>query len=341
MNSPAHVPDEGSGQAQSVDLRRRLRPRRPAGNAAQGDSASGLLSGIRGGVPGRGTGQPTGRRRLLSQVLRTPGGRAGVALTVALVAVGTFSRRLAPHNPFLLDVPTSRPPSLAFPMGTDYLGRDILSAVILGAGTALTVVIWVTTATAVLGVTLGTLAAQRGGWVDDAIGRLGEAVQAVPRFFLAVVVTAFFGGDLRHLITLLALTSWPLVMRLVRSEALSVTRRDHVTAAAALGASRVRVLVRHVVPGVAPVALAAVALTASRVVLLESSLSFLGLGDPEVISWGFLLNTARGFLESAWWVAVFPGLAIMAAVLGFNLLADSLDRSLDPLRSAGVPSAAE
>lgn len=267
---------------------------------------------------------------MLRRALRTPTGIAGLVLTGLVTAVALLAPTLTPHNPFLLDVPSMRPPSTRYPMGTDYLGRDILSAVMLGARTAMTAVGWVVTTTAILGIGLGALAAVRGGWIDDVICRLGDLVSAVPRFFLAVAVTAFFGGELRHLIMLLALTSWPFLARLVRSEALSVVEREFVGASRAVGASDVRILVRHVVPNVVPVAVAVVALTASRVVLLESSLSFLGLGDPEVISWGFLLNNARGFLETAWWMAVFPGVAIMTAVLGFNLLGDALTQATDP-----------
>jgi peptide/nickel transport system permease protein len=263
--------------------------------------------------------------------LRTPAGVLGAGLTLVISVVALLAPALAPHNPVLLDVPPLERPSLLYPFGTDHLGRDILSGVLLGARPAMTVVLAVAASTAVLGILLGSLAAYCGRWIDDLITRLAEVVQAVPRFFLAILVAAYFGGDLRNLIILLSLTSWPFLARVVRAECLSVVQREYVSAARLVGASGARILVRHVVPNILPSALVVLAITGSRVILLESSLSFLGLGDPELISWGFLLNNAQGFLQTAWWMAVFPGLAIVAAVLGLNLLADALTDLLNPL----------
>lgn len=254
----------------------------------------------------------------------------GTALTSLAMFSALFGGQLAPHNPALLDVPPLLPPSLAYPMGTDVLGRDLLSAVLLGARTAMTVVVGVVASTAVLGILLGSLAAARGGLVDDVITRVAEVIQSVPRFFLAILVSGYFGGDLHVLIVLLGLTSWPFLARVVRAESLSVVQRDFVEAARSLGASPSHILVRHVVPNVLPPALVVLAVIGSRVILLESSLSFLGLGDPEVTSWGFLLNNAQGFLETAWWMAVFPGVAIVVTVLGLNLLSDTLTGLLNP-----------
>lgn len=280
---------------------------------------------------------PTGRwsQGTLSarRLVRTPAGALGLGLTLVVAAVAVVAPGIAPHNPVLLDVPPLRRPSWAYPMGTDNLGRDILSGVMLGARTAMTVAVGVAVTTAVLGISLGTLAAYCGGWVDDAINRTAEVVQSVPRFFLAILLAGYLGGELRnrHLILLLALTSWPFLARVVRAESLSIVQRDFVEAARAAGASSLRIVVRHVVPSALPSALVVVAVTASRVILLEASLSFLGLGDPEVVSWGFLLNNAQGFLETAWWMAVFPGLAIVVAVLGLNLLSEALTDLLNPL----------
>ena len=271
--------------------------------------------------------------RIGRRFLRTPTGLAGLGLTLLVASVALLARDIAPHNPVLLDVPPLRPPSRAYPMGTDNLGRDILSGVLLGARTAMTVAVGVAATTTVLGISLGTLAAYRGGWVDDTVTRVGEVVQSVPRFFLAILLAGYLGGELRsrNLILLLSLTSWPFVARVVRADALSIVQREFVGAARSFGASALRVVVRHVVPNILPPALVVVAVTGSRVILLESSLAFLGLGDPEVISWGFLLNNAQGFLQTAWWMAVFPGLAIIVAVLGLNLLGDALNDLLNPL----------
>lgn len=244
--------------------------------------------------------------------------------------VAVFGEHLAPHNPALLDVPPMQSPSLSYPMGTDVLGRDMLSAVLLGARTAMTVVAGVGLSTVVLGMLLGTLAATWGGIVDDVVIRIAEMIQSVPRFFLAILVGGYFGGDLKVLIVLLSLTSWPLLARAVRAESMSIVQRDYVRAARSFGASRARILARHVVPNALPVAVVVTVVTASRVILLEASLSFLGLGDPEVTSWGGLLSNAQSFLETAWWMAAFPGLAIVVTVLGLNLVGDALSEALNP-----------
>lgn len=270
------------------------------------------------------------RPGLGGRLLRSRSGMLGVGLTAVAALMAVFGEQLAPHNPSLLDVPPMRSPSLSYPMGTDVVGRDMLSAVILGARTAMTVVAGVGLSTAVLGILLGSLAATRGGFVDDAIIRVAELIQSVPRFFVAILVVGYFGGDLQVLIVLLALTSWPLLARVVRAESLSVVQREYVDAARSFGASQSRILVRHVIPSVVPAALAVISVTASRVILLEASLSFLGLGDPEVTSWGALLNNAQSFLETAWWMAVFPGLAIVVTVLGLNLVGDALTELLNP-----------
>ncbi len=269
--------------------------------------------------------------QLARRFLADPGGLLGLGITLVATLVALFAQHIAPYTPALLDVPPLRPPSLAHPMGTDQLGRDMLSAVLLGARTAMTVVAGVAASTAALGIVLGALAASAGGVVDDAITRVAELIQSVPRFFLAILAVGYFGSDLGVLIVLLSLTSWPFLARVVRAEALSVVEREFIEAARSLGASRTRVLLRHVVPNILPSALVVVALVGARVILLESSLSFLGLGDPEVTSWGFLLNNAQGFLDTAWWMAVFPGLAIVAVVLGLNLLSEAVADLLSPV----------
>ena len=273
------------------------------------------------------------RARVARRLVRSPMGALGLGLTALVGMTAALAPHVAPHNPVLLDVPPLQRPSWSYPMGSDNLGRDIFSGVLLGTRTAISLAAAVAASTAVLGLCLGTLAAYRGGWVDDAITKAAEVVQSVPRFFLAILMVATFGGEFhnRSLAVLLALTSWPFVTRVVRAEALSVVQRDFVAAARSAGASGLHVVLRHVVPNVLSSALIVVAITGSRVIVLESSLSFIGLGDPEAVSWGFLLSNAQGFLGTAWWMAVFPGLAIVVSVLGLNLLADALTDLLNPL----------
>lgn len=250
---------------------------------------------------------------------------AGSALTLVVVAAGLLADVISPGDPFRTVGNPLMAPSGAHIMGTDNLGRDVFGAVVHGARTSLVVVTAVLAIAAVVGLLVGTVAGYRGGWVDDVLMRATELFQCVPRFFLVLLIVALFGAGLDNLIYVLALTSWPTLARVTRSEVLSVRDRDYVEAARSVGSTDRRILGRHVLPNVLPTALVVVALTGSRIILLEASLSFLGLGDPTVMSWGYLVSNAQRFLRVAWWMSVFPGLAIAVAVLGINLMSDALN----------------
>jgi peptide/nickel transport system permease protein len=264
------------------------------------------------------------------RALKSTAALAGLALSVVLVGIAVLAHRLAPDDPFQSVAAPLTPPSLEHPMGTDDLGRDVLSGVIHGARTSLTVALSVTVLASVVGVAVGALSGYRGGAVDDLLMRLTEFVQVVPRFFLAVVVIALFGSGVDRLVLVLGLTSWPQLARVVRAETLAQRTLEYVEAARALGATGGRVLLRHVLPGVLPPIVVLVTVIAAGVIVLESSLAFIGLGDPRLMSWGYLASNAQRFLRVAWWMATFPGAAIALAVLGLNLLGDGLN---DLLRS--------
>lgn len=271
------------------------------------------------------------RRRILRLLLHMPAGVVGLVLTAGVLFVAVFADQLAPGDPFAATGPSLAPPSSAHLMGTDNLRRDILRAVIHGARTSMTIVVAVVAISSVLGMVIGAVAGYRGGLVDDVLMRITEMLQSVPRFFLAVLVVGLFGAGMRNLILLLGLTSWTLLARVVRAETLSVKQWQFVESARAVGASGTRVLCRHVIPNVLPAAVVVISLMGARVILIEAGLSFLGLGDPNQISWGYLINNAQRFLTVAWWMSVFPGLAIVAAVLGLSLLSDALNDALNPL----------
>jgi peptide/nickel transport system permease protein len=260
----------------------------------------------------------------------------GLTLTSLVVLVAAFADRLAPSDPFKPVGRTLRSPSAAHLMGTDHLGRDVLSGVVQGAQTSLQIVVWVTLISLVVGVVLGTVAGYRGGVVDDLVTRLAELVQSVPRFFLAIVVVTWLGRSSQNLIVLLGLTSWPLLARVVRVETMSVRRREFVEAARSLGATNTRIVLRHVLPQTVAAALVVISVTAARIILLEASLAFLGLTDPNVMSWGNLINSAQSYLRQAWWMSVFPGAAIAVATIGLNLLSDGLNDLLNPTLSSEV-----
>ena len=272
----------------------------------------------------------SGRGLFARRFLHSPRGLAGLTLTLALGAVAAFAGLIAPGDPLALGQPALRAPSAAHPMGTDNLGRELFTAVVHGTRTSLTVVLWVVVISSVLGILIGAISGYRGGLIDDLLMRFTELVQVVPRFFLAIMVIALFGPGLDNLIILLGLTSWPLLARVVRAETLSLKELEFVEAARSYGASATRILARHVVPNVMPSTIVVVTLMASRVILIEATLSFLGLGDQNRISWGFLASNANNYLDKAWWMSVFPGGGIAVAVLGFNLLGDGVTDALRP-----------
>ncbi len=264
------------------------------------------------------------RRHVLRRVVGSGSGALGLLLTGLVVLTGVLAPWLAPHDPFAVDGPVLAPPSSAYPMGTDALGRDLFSGVIFGARTAL--IVAGTTAALVLaiGTVIGTVSGYVGGRLDDLLMRTTEFFQVIPRFFAAIIVIALFGPGLDRLVLVLSLTSWAHLARVVRSEILSLRQRDFVEAARADGASHARIMFRELLPNALPAAMVYVGLIVAQLLLIEASLGFLGLGDPNAISWGYLASEAQRFMRVAWWLAVFPGLSIVVAVLGLNLLGDAV-----------------
>jgi len=282
------------------------------------------------GLSGTAAHAPT-PRSVLRRVATRPAGAVGLALTLVVGLTALLAARIAPGDPFLLDNPALLAPSGAHLFGTDNLGRDLFRAVVNGVRTSMTVVVLVSAISALVGLTVGAVAGYRGGWVDRVLMRITEYFQSIPRFFLALLALSLWGRTLQNLIVVLGLTSWTLLARVVRAESLSIRTRGFVEAARSYGASDTRILVRHMIPNLLPSAIVVISLNASQVILLEASLAFLGLGDQTRMSLGFLINNAQPFLEQAWWMSVFPGLTILVAVLGINLLADTLNDVLNPL----------
>lgn len=264
----------------------------------------------------------------LAAVMAQSTGRIGLVLTLATVLGGVLGPLVTRVDPFTLTGPPLLPPSLGHVIGTDALGRDLLSGVLYGARTSLVVATAVGLLAIVCGVTIGSVAGFRGGWLDDLLMRITELFQVMPRFFLVIIAVALFGPGLDRLVLTLGLTSWPVLARVVRGEVLVMRDQDFIRAAEARGASAGRILVRELLPNVAPSVLVMAGLMFGQTLLLEASIGFLGLGDPNAMSWGMLAGQAQSFLRDAWWLALFPGLAITVAVLGTNLLADSLASAL-------------
>ena len=225
-------------------------------------------------------------------------------------------------------------PSRRHPLGTDYLGRDVLGRTLHGVNTSLVVGTTVALLGMSIGVALGSVAGYYRGWVDHVIMRVADALLIVPTFFLVLSIAFIFGGRLVFVIVLLGVTTWPQIARIVRAEVLALREEAFVLAACALGAGDAKLVFREILPNTLPPVIAMVALLASSGILTEASLSFLGVGDPNVVSLGQMLTSGLEYATSAWWVPAFPGGAIFVLVLLLNVLGDGLNVALNPrLRS--------
>lgn len=261
---------------------------------------------------------------------RQPSALFGIAALLLLLCMALFASVIAPGDPFATSRQVFLPPSASHPFGTDDLGRDLFRSVIHGARASLLVGVATTIIATIIGVLVGACAGYFGRFVDDVLMRLTELFQVVPRFFLVLITVALFGSGIRLIILLLGLTYWPGAARLLRGQVLSLRSREHVVAARAIGVREPVILVRHVLPMALPPIITLSALTVGGAILVEAGLSFLGLGDRNVVSWGALLNDAQQFVRRAWWLSAFPGLAITLTVLGMNLLADGLNEAWNP-----------
>jgi peptide/nickel transport system permease protein len=221
--------------------------------------------------------------------------------------------------------------SLRHPLGTDHLGRDVYSRLIYGAQMSLAISVLAAFLGAVVGVAAGLVAGYRGGPVDAIIMRLADLNLAFPLILLALAVVALLGANLKNLVIVMSITTWMIYARVVRGLSLGLREREFVQAARALGAHDARIIARHVLPNVLAPVMVIWTLEVARIILMESALSFLGLGvPPPTPTWGRMLAEGRDYLTVAGWIAVFPGLAILLTVLGINLLGDGLRDLLDP-----------
>ena len=261
----------------------------------------------------------------------------GGVIVVILVVLAVFAPVLAPWDPNRPDVKTIlEDPSRRHPLGTDQLGRDVLSRMLYGARVSLAVgFVSVGIATAI-GIVLGALAGYNGGSVDGFIMRLVDLMLVFPRFFLLLAVLAFLRPSIWTIMAVIGLTGWMGVTRLVRAEFLALKEREFVVWSQAIGASGYRVVWRHILPNAMAPVLVAMTLGIPAAILTESGLSFLGLGvQPPYATWGNILNEGKDTLEIGWWLSFYPGVAILVTVLSYNLLGEGIRDALDPrLRQA-------
>ena len=257
---------------------------------------------------------------------------AGLGVVLLLFAVAFLAPWIAPHSPTAYDLDqVLSPPSWAHPFGTDEEGRDLLSRLIFGTRISLSVGFVAVAIYTAIGILLGALAGYYGGWVDALISRAIEIMICFPTFFLILAVLAFIGPSLVNIMIVIGITSWPGIARLVRGEFLRLRRQEFVLAGRIVGAGTGRLIFRHILPNsMAPVFVSATFGIASSI-LVESSLSFLGFGvQPPTPSWGEILSQSRDFMDIAWWLALFPGIAIFVTITAYNLVGEGLRDAIDP-----------
>lgn len=259
---------------------------------------------------------------------------AGLVAAGVLMVLALLAPLLAPFDPVVQgELETARLAAPGGPhlLGTDQFARDVLSRLLYGARVSLAIGLLAVTISISLGTALGAVAGWAGGWLDTVVMRTADLVLAFPRLVLLILVVALFQPSIGLVILLLGLTQWPLVARMVRGEVMALREREFVEAGRALGFSGPRILVRHVLPNAMAPVIVAATLGIGDAIILEAGLSFLGLGvQSPTASWGGMVAEGRNYLLGAWWLATFPGLAIVITVLAFNLAGDGLRDALDP-----------
>ena len=276
-------------------------------------------------------------RALLSTlrgVARTRSGRVGLAIMLLMVALAVAAPWIAPSGPLDLAGAALQPPSWLHPMGTDNVGHDLLSVVLYGGRASLSIGLFAALIAFLIGGTIGALAGYLRGPVELVLMRVAELFQTLPVVIVVLFIVAVLGTSFWLLIGAVALAIWPLEARIVYGQFVALSDRPFVAAARAADLSTAHIVLREILPNALPPVIVQVALDASLAILISAGLGFLGLSDPSVPSWGELLNRGQTYLDSAWWMSVFPGVAICIAVLGLNLLADGLNEAGNPRASA-------
>ncbi|WP_108662909.1 ABC transporter permease [Acuticoccus kandeliae] len=263
---------------------------------------------------------------------RNRGAVIGLLILLLVIAVAIFAPVLFPQSPWKM---VQRPFLPPFQMeglwlGTDTLGRNVAAGLAYGARVSLIVGLISTLFSLAIGVPLGAAAGYYGGLVDDVLMRITEFFQTIPSFALAIVLVAIFQPSLTSIVAAIAVVSWPPVARLVRAEVMSLKSREFVEAARLSGLSHFTILTRQILPNAMSPIIVMASLMVATAILLESSLSFLGLGDPNIMSWGYMIGAARTVIRTAWWLSFFPGVAILVTVLALNLIGEGLNDALNP-----------
>ncbi len=263
---------------------------------------------------------------------RNPAAVFGLLILLGVAVLSSIGPYFYPDSPWQMAGPPMLQPFIAraLPFGTDMLGRDIAAGIVHGSRVSLFVGTASTFVACSIGIVFGALAGFYGGVTDEALMRVTEFFQTLPTFVLAVVLVAIFQPSLASTIAAIAAVSWPPVARLVRSECLSLRNREFVQAAVAIGERNTAIIITEILPNALSPIIVTASLMVANAILIESSISFLGLGDPVQMSWGFMIGVGRSMIRQAWWISFFPGIAIVLTTLAINLVGEGLNDALHP-----------
>lgn len=278
-------------------------------------------------------------KKFLQRFVANRGAAVGVVLLLVVIVVGALASIWYEESPWMMVAQPLLAPfsDSAYPLGTDMLGRDIAAGLAYGARVSLMIGVISTTVAVFVGILVGALAGYYGGWVDDVLMRATEFFQTVPQLAMAMVLVAIFKPSLYSIVGAISMVSWPPVARLVRSEFMTLKQREFVQAAIVIGQRPSRIILTQILPNTASPIIVTASLMTATAILTESALSFLGLGDRNLMSWGSMIGAARTMLRESPWMSLWPGLAIMLTVLAINLIGEGLNDALNPqLRKRGA-----
>ena len=274
-------------------------------------------------------------RELARRFARNRPAVAGLAILVVVVAIALLAPVLYPGSPFALVGKPFQPPLADYLFGTDQLGRDLTAEVVHGARTSLLIGLLATAIAVFVGATIGGLAGYYGGRIDALLMRFTEMFQTIPFFLFAILLVAVLTPSIANVILAVAVVSWPPMARLVRGEFLAMRSREFVLACVSMGMNDARIILLHILPNTLSAIIVTGSLMIATAILIESGLSFLGLSDPNTMSWGYIIGEGRTALRTAWWVCTVPGIAILVTVMAINLVGEGLNDALNPrLRTA-------
>jgi peptide/nickel transport system permease protein len=267
----------------------------------------------------------------LRSFLRHPTGMIGLVILLAVIILAVTAPRLFPEDPWeMVGAPFQPPLTEGLFLGSDMLGRDVAAGIAHGARISLIIGVISTFTALLIGVTVGAIAGYFGGKVDEVMMRITELFQTIPGFILAILLVATLGPKIFNVILAIGVVSWPPLARLTRAEFLRLRGREFVQAAVCQGQRPLTVVLRRILPNAISPIIVTGSLAVASAILIESALSFMGLGDPNLMSWGFMIGSARTVIRQAWWMSVFPGVAILLTVLAINLVGEGLNDTLNP-----------